>query len=265
MSADVSGRFDNRAPQRLVDYLAARQAWGHEFPTGGIPAPRSSRDDARGLWNRLRNMVPRDLRFALRYAAQHHVTSAMRTVERRRARRMQDRSHVRLHLGCGPYRKDGWINIDLAGHPVDIRWNLERPLPFPDGTVDGIFHEHLLEHLPPAAGLDFLRANYRLLRPGGVLRVVVPDAGRYLLSYNNGGEGLIHAVRPDRPTNMMAVNELFYLYTHATMYDEETLGLFLRAAGFSVVDVMAMGHSRFEPCPDSPHRQPESLYMEAVK
>ncbi len=255
-----------QATRRVTDYLAALENWGNELPEGPLPARSDEQIPERGALRRaLHVVVPRDRRFALRYALQHRWTSAIRPVESRRARRLSRRAPLLLHLGSGPFRKDDWVNIDLAGHPVDLRWNLEHPLPFAADSVDGIFHEHLLEHLPIAAGFDFLCANRRLLRPGGVLRVVVPDAGAYLRSYSADGEGVITQLRPDRPSDLLAVNELFYGYTHVAMYDEATLGLLLRAAGFETIERCGFGESRLDPCPDSEHRRPESLYMEAVR
>lgn len=251
--------------QSLTSYLASVDGWGNELPTDDVPAPPPYATPTSPSERLMHRLLPRERRFRVRYAVQHRYTDALQGRERRRAAQLASRAPLLLHLGCGPFPKPGWINIDLAGHPVDLRWNLARPLPFEAGSVDGIFHEHLLEHLPLSVGLDFLRANHRLLRPGGVLRVVVPDAGSYLSSYAAGGLGLLEAVRSNRPTNMLAINELFYLYTHTAMYDEETLALFLRTAGFSTVESSTFGTSRLQPCPDSEHRRPESLYIEAVK
>lgn len=253
-------------PDVLAAYLKTVEAWGNALPADRLPGPDEG-DERRPGWIRrlARGLLPPGRLFALRYRLQHDYTSAIRSRERRRAAVLADRSPLRLHLGCGPYPKPGWVNIDLSGHPVDLRWNLERPLPFKPGSVDAIFHEHLLEHLPLSTGLEFLRANYRLLRPGGVLRVVVPDAGAYLESYGSGGDGLLRELRSDRPTKMLAINELFYMYTHVAMFDAETLTLFLRAAGFDHVERMDFGESRLDPCPDSEHRRPESLYLEAVR
>lgn len=260
-----TGPRDDRPADQLLPYLRLLDQWGNTLETD-LPTPMPADDTPQGgLLDRVFGVVSPEKRFAVRYAVQHRYTSLIRSRERRRAAALAERSPLLLHLGCGPHPKVGWINVDLAGHPVDVRWNLARPLPFEPGTVDGIFHEHFLEHLPITAGFAFLRANFELLRPGGILRVVVPDAGEYLRSYARAGEGFIDDVRPGRPTPMLAIDELFYLYTHAAMYDAETLVLFLNAAGFGHVEVCSMGASRLDPCPDSQHRRSESLYVEAVK
>ncbi len=55
--------------------------------------------------------------------------------ERRRAQTVARQDDLKLHLGCGGERKKGWVNIDLLGDPVDVAWNLAKPLPFASGSV----------------------------------------------------------------------------------------------------------------------------------
>jgi predicted SAM-dependent methyltransferase len=193
------------------------------------------------------------------------LTEAKRPRERRRAETASREGNLRLHLGSAWQPKDDWFNVDLAGHPVDLAWNLAHGLPFPDVSAEAIFHEHLLEHLPLDAAARLIEESHRVLRPGGVMRIAVPDAGRYLLSYASGGQGLIADYRPGRPTNLLAAQEVFYLHGHRSAWDLETLGLFVQAAGFEHCERRDFGDSRIEPCPDSPHREQESVYVEAVK
>jgi len=193
------------------------------------------------------------------------MTEAKRPRERRRAETAARGGNLRLHLGSAWGPKEGWFNIDLAGHPVDLAWNLARGLPFPDGSAEAIFHEHLLEHLPLEAAAKLMEESHRVLCPGGVMRIAVPDAGRYLVSYANEGQGLIAEYRPGRPTNLLAAQEVFYRHGHRSAWDLVTLELFVRAAGFEQCEERGFGKSRIEPCPDSPHRERESIYVEAVK
>lgn len=67
--------------------------------------------------------------------------------------------------------------------PDIIRWNLERGIPFPADSFDVVYHSHFLEHLAKDAGMKFLAECFRVLKPGGVLRVVVPDLERLIRSY----------------------------------------------------------------------------------
>jgi SAM-dependent methyltransferase len=193
------------------------------------------------------------------------LTEAKRPLERRRAEAAAHEGNLRLHLGSAWQPKEGWFNVDLAGHPVDLAWNLAHGLPFPDASAEAIFHEHLLEHLTLEAAAGLIEESHRVLRPGGVMRIAVPDAGRYLLSYANRGQGLIDECRPGRPTSLLAAQEVFYLYGHRSAWDDDTLELFVRAAGFEQCEERRFGDSRIDPCPDSPHREQESIYVEAVK
>ncbi len=182
------------------------------------------------------------------------LTDLLRPWARRRAARLRHRSPLLLHLGSGRFPKAGWVNIDLVGVPVDLPWNLAGGIPFPTGCADAVFHEHLLEHLSVAEGYRLLRECGRVLKPGGVLRLGVPDAGAYLRSYA-GLSDCIPRLRPGRPTALLAVQEVFYAHGHRSAYDLETLHLLCRAAGFVRVEQRPFGQSRLGPAPDSPHRR----------
>ena len=182
-----------------------------------------------------------------------------------------------LNLGSGTYNAPGWVNIDLWGmhaawgvHP-DVIWDLRRPLPLPDGSVHAVFLEHVLEHLPAPVGLAAVDQAFRLLRPGGVLRISVPDFGRYAREYAarrtspTAATGVIDVVRPGRPTDLLALAEVVYDHGHVSIWDDETLVALLEAAGFAEVAPSEFGAGRVEPSPDSPQRQSESVYVEGVR
>jgi predicted SAM-dependent methyltransferase len=249
MPTNDSGAERNGGRESLRTYLDSLSS--RHVPAAGGNLPRRV----------ARTLISPSRRSAVAVA----LTEAKRPLERRRAATAAREGNLRLHLGSAWQPKEGWFNVDLAGHPVDLAWNLAHGLPFPDGSAAAIFHEHLLEHLPLEAAAKLIEESYRVLRPGGVMRIAVPDAGRYLLSYASGGEGLIDEYRPGRPTNLLAAQEIFYLHGHRSAWDLETLELFVRAAGFEQCDGRAFGDSRIEPCPDSPHREEESIYLEAVK
>jgi predicted SAM-dependent methyltransferase len=90
----------------------------------------------------------------------------------------------RLNLGCGGRFHPGWVNLDLQPqNPSVRRHDATTPLPFGDASFDAVYHSHLLEHLPRDRAAPFLRECWRVLRPGGVLRVVVPDLERIARLY----------------------------------------------------------------------------------
>jgi len=236
----------------LDSYFAASQARQHR-----LRMAKSTDSGARVL---LKNLVP------VRYRGTGRVmlTDLVRRRERRKARVIAGQDGLRLHLGCGGERKAGWVNVDLLGDPVDLAWNLASSLPFEPASADAVFHEHLLEHLPLQAGSAFMRECYRVLKPGGILRVGVPDAGQLIRSYA-GDRGYLEELHPDRPTAMLAVQELFYWHRHCAMFDAETLCLFFQASGFPEPSQREFGDSDIGQAPDTERRRRETLYVEARK
>jgi predicted SAM-dependent methyltransferase len=232
--------------EKLMAYLARPSA---QAPTDEKPLKRLTR-----------RILPPPMRPFVAQVA----TDALRPRERRRARGL-GRSPLLLHLGSAASVKPGWVNIDLAGHPTELAWNLRRPLPFPSATVEAVFHEHVLEHFSLADGVRLLDDCFRVLRPGGVLRVGVPDAGAYAHSYTRDGDGIIESERPGRPTPMIALAELFYSHGHKWMYDAETLAYVMSVAGFTNVFERPFGESAISPAPDSPPRRAETVYVEGTR
>jgi predicted SAM-dependent methyltransferase len=195
--------------------------------------------------------------------------------------RFGEKKGLKINVGCGGNVVPGWINIDLSGPSEVFRWDCRRGLPFDDSSVETIFAEHVFEHLDPDRGDEFLRECRRCLRPGGIVRIVVPDAGRYLSLYQGDWTGLA-SIRPLIPENgayrdwwldrkyrtkMEFINEIFRQGgEHKYAYDKETLMLRLTDAGFSRVVQQSYGVSlRDEEPLDTEARGPESLYVEGVK
>jgi predicted SAM-dependent methyltransferase len=204
--------------------------------------------------------------FGLRQAAKVRGTMLLAPLERRKAKRLvTDARPLRLHLGAGTHRPaGGWVNVDILGMSPDLYWDLGRQLPFPDGAAQAVFLEHVLEHFTLAAGLDLLDECRRVLAPGGIVRLGVPDFGRYLESYAGDGE-LVERLRPGRPTRLVAVGEVALGHGHRSVWDAETLELVLTEAGFSEVRRRGFGDSDLDPAPDSPEREPESVYAEGTR
>jgi predicted SAM-dependent methyltransferase len=99
-----------------------------------------------------------------------------------------------LNLGCGRRFHPHWVNIDAHPvHPSISPHDVTAGLPFPEASFDVVYHSHLLEHLPPEDGEALLRECCRVLAPGGVVRVVVPDlegiARLYLESLHHAKTG----------------------------------------------------------------------------
>lgn len=98
-----------------------------------------------------------------------------------------------VNLACGEsYLSDpSWFNLDYTPAGTDVtRTDLLGKLPLADHSVDLVYCSHFVEHIPRKYVLGFLRECRRILRPGGTLRIVVPDfeemCTRYLESRRNG-------------------------------------------------------------------------------
>ncbi|MNK04979.1 putative S-adenosylmethionine-dependent methyltransferase [compost metagenome] len=82
---------------------------------------------------------------------------------------------MKLHLGCGPNIKEGYVNVDkFANFPGVERWDI-LDLPVADNSVDEVLNEHLAEHIPFKDEKQFWAESFRVLKKGGVLTVETPD------------------------------------------------------------------------------------------
>lgn len=160
----------------------------------------------------------------------------------------------KLQLGAGPNPLAGWLNTDLrAVSPGCIFLDASRPLPFGDETFDYIFSEHLVEHLSYGAGLSMLRECYRVLKPGGRIRVATPDLetviGLHTVEKSDIQQRYINWVvdrylpEVDGPGEAFVINNMFRNFGHQFIYDWSTLRSALGAARFIDVARYSVGES----------------------
>jgi SAM-dependent methyltransferase len=103
---------------------------------------------------------------------------------------------TRVNIGCGPLVRPGWINLDRQKHSPDVTpYDIRRGLPFGDGQVDACYTSHMVEHLSAPEAKQFLTECFRVLKPGGIIRVVVPD----LESIAKGYLDALQAARTGEP------------------------------------------------------------------
>lgn len=123
---------------------------------------------------------------------------------------------VLLNLGCGHHAPQTWINIDRSpmmvlrkapkvrnalrkvgvlhdAHMIDwpeniIRRDLSKPLPLADGTADAVYSSHMLEHLFLEDARTFLAECARVLKPGGMMRLALPDAEQFARDLLEAGD-----------------------------------------------------------------------------
>jgi len=89
-----------------------------------------------------------------------------------------------LNLGCGSRYHPAWTNVDfVAAGPGVISCNLRTGIPFEDETFEVVYHSHLLEHFTRDEAKDFICECKRVLKPSGIIRVVVPDLEAIVRTY----------------------------------------------------------------------------------
>ncbi len=145
-------------------------------------------------------------------------------------------TNLRLNLGCGHLPLPDYFNIDGREMPgVDMIADV-RSLPFHPGTVAEIYAAHLVEHFTAAELKATVIAGWhRILKPGGVLRIVVPDAEGMIQAFSRG-EFPFESLREvtfgsqDYPGNF-----------HYTMFSRESLRELLQSFGFTVGEYTAVG------------------------
>lgn len=203
------------------------------------------------------------------------VKNAILPGRRRELRRIRRSRDVYINVACGPHIVEGLLNIDLLPASKKVfAWDCRSSLPVSDGAAAGIRVEQFVEHLETREELPaFLSDCYRSLRSGGILRVIVPDAERYLNAYcrsDLSGFQELNVPDPwptDLPTRMDLVNHIFHQWhEHRWAYDFETLAHRLRTAGFAGVERQSFQNS-LDPvlaCDRAVHA-PYSLYVDAVR
>lgn len=143
-------------------------------------------------------------------------------------------SGIWLNIGCGKKHLSGFINMDIE-QPYDKKLDARKGLPYPDRTVDGVYSEHFFEHLTQAEGLRFLRECRRVLKPGGIVRVAMPDLdeviGRYV-SEDWRGDGDMFKLGFDWVANRCEMLNLgMREWGHKHLYNAEELIRIAQMAG----------------------------------
>ena len=162
---------------------------------------------------------------------------------------------IKLHLGCGTVVVDGWINVDyslgarLSKIPTfryfnkklklfNVEWqeniflhDLTKKLPWKDNSVDYIYCSHTLEHFTKDNGRYLLSEIYRVLKRGGLARIIVPDLGIIIDRFNKKeimAEDLVNCLEvfEQETKTTSKIKKIFnklYQFPHRCMYTEDRL------------------------------------------
>jgi predicted SAM-dependent methyltransferase len=208
----------------------------------------------------------------------------------------------RVNVGCGLTPTAGWINFDNspalrlpvpllklmtvaglasqeslkfseAAPRLGIRRAVAWRLPLRNGSVGVVYSSHMLEHLEPVEARLFLREVRRVLNPGGVLRLAVPDLLKLVQDYLASGDadGFVSRTRLASPSYRTPRSRLRVIVAgarhHLWMYDGRSLGALLRAEGFVSPHELPPGETLIpNPAPlDLRERESESVYVEAFQ
>lgn len=201
-----------------------------------------------------------------------------------------------LQVGCRESLHDGCLNTDIvhltneAGEQTDagglfsvggayyFEHDATAPFPLPDDFLQFVFSEHFIEHISQEEACQWLSEMYRVLRPGGLIRLSTPDLGIYCRGYVDPDKAFLNAHHevlqqlsdkpvPKRPAPL--INQIFYLFGHRFIYDFEELQWMLQGAGFNQSSIQncsfRQGSMPEVALRDLEIRSDESVYIEARK
>ena len=178
-------------------------------------------------------------------------------------------SERRLNWGCGMDPPPGWITSDRKEGPgIQLSCDILEGLPLDGDSVDYAVSIHALPELPLAQLVPALTELRRVLRPGGVLRLALPDLVKGVRAYLDGDREYFLVPDDDAGSigGKLVTQLLWYGYTRS-LFTADFAEELLRSAGFSTVAHCAFGETRspFTAIVELDNRERESLFVEAVK
>ncbi len=114
---------------------------------------------------------------------------------------------IKLNLGCGDYPLEGFVNVDTLERFGDEHWDILNP-PYNNNSVDEIYAGHVIEHIFPDTVPRALHDWRLVLKPGGILTVVIPDFDKAFRLYQEG------------KIDLETLNGIIYGYNDSPDYSE---------------------------------------------
>jgi predicted SAM-dependent methyltransferase len=173
-----------------------------------------------------------------------HVRRKLRATDARLIEAYSRQPGVRkLHIGCGNNLLNGWLNSDFYPTTEGVLYlDATKPFPFEDGVFRYVFSEHMIEHIDYRQGIGMLAECFRVLGPGGTVRVSTPDFS-FLVALcvrekSDRQRQYIHwAIQsfvPEAPVeeDVFVVNNFVRNWGHRFIYSEGVLRRALESVGF---------------------------------
>ncbi|MGL5875799.1 MAG: methyltransferase domain-containing protein [Xenococcaceae cyanobacterium] len=184
---------------------------------------------------------------------------------------LDSQEKIILNIGCSDDTKRNFLNAELVslfGYRSIFRrkewkdFDLFVELTFYDKYLsefaNGVVLSHVLEHIHPLLAVRALKNCFAYLKPGGCLRISVPD----LRTYEK--QNVLHPEISQIKNQTLAKNLLIYAYKHQFMYDAEIVKLLMEEAGFQNVQEASYRQNLLGET-DVSKRQAESIYITGIK
>ncbi len=160
----------------------------------------------------------------------------------------------KLNLGCWPYLMEGWLNTDLYGNKDLTPLDMTQRFPINDSTFDYVFSEHTIEHFTLKEGLNILKECYRILKPGGKIRLATPDL-KFLIDLYGSKKSELQKEYVNWATDeflrssnfkgdVYVINNFVRSWGHQFIYDYKSLKNSLLTSGFIKIKKYKPGISK---------------------
>lgn len=175
----------------------------------------------------------------------------------------------RLNWGCGDHLGAGWINSDRKPDPgIDLVADIGAGLPLAEDSIDYVVSVHALPELSYREQLPALRELLRVLRPGGVLRLALPDLDRAIDAYREGHRDYFQVSAEEaRSDGGRLISHVLWFGYSRTLFTADFAAELLERAGFERIERHPYRRtgSPFGAIVVLDNREEESFYIEARK
>ncbi len=181
--------------------------------------------------------------------------------------KLKKKQHLKLNIGCGKVKYDGWVNIDID-YNADLILDTRKGLPFKENSIDFIFSEHFVEHLTFEESQKLLRECYKCLKAGGTIRTATPDLDYIVSKYGTDWKNQDWINWPEYnfiKTKGRMLNISFREWGHKYLFNAEDLQNHLVSVGFKNTIRCDQNRSTHKELCNLETRTDSKLIMEATK